>query len=145
MPDENPEFNEWDYENGKAILWRRLGECNNCGACCKIAKTIQYDVTYDMDYETHEQSQYYGGRYTSEDGIWNEIQFDEQRRYFGNMRSLNKPHVEPCNQWKHECCAVHNEDKPVLCKQFPMSPRNIEAFPDCSYTFEKVKEWAIED
>jgi hypothetical protein len=139
------QFYEWDYDAHKIILWQRNGECNHCGECCKKAGAIQFEVSdtmmSDNTFPDGFNSQA-GGDTTNGKGNWNEFQWHGQRRFFGNVRTLDKE-VSPCSEWQDGRCAIHNADKPVICHQWPLSPRQIEPYPDCSYTFEKIEEYPL--
>jgi hypothetical protein len=40
-------------------------------------------------------------------------------------------------------CAIHATGAPMICQLFPIAPREIAAFPSCSYSFYEVATWTI--
>jgi Fe-S-cluster containining protein len=142
------DFYEWNYDTGKITLWQRNGECNHCGQCCKDAADIGFDVASSMEIKPGQYQENYntknGGDTTSGKVVWSEGRENKRRVFFGNIRRLNKTGYTPCEMWKNERCSMHDE-KPNICKLFPMSPHDVVMFNECSYSFEKIEEWDMSE
>ncbi len=152
----DPSFYEWDYDRGVVTSWVRKGECNHCGQCCKDAALITFDIKDKSMLDTPDNhlpedfNARAGGNLAGTYGRWSETEYEGRRTYFGNMHRAkpdpDKPHL-PCSAWIDERCSIQaaGMEKPHICAVWPMAPKDIEDFDECSYTFEKGGEWPISD
>ena len=125
---------DWDYDTNIATRWKRNGECNQCGDCCKMLIKIRM---VGGDRLNH------GGHTTSGESRWSEIEDGDKREYVKFVNE-NDPDHKPCTELYQNKCSL-NGTKPWCCVVWPVSPSDIEPFKDCSYTFEKIGEWNMDD
>jgi len=120
----------WDYDAGIVSEWQRLGECSQCGECCRIR--LGYTVCRE------------NGKPCTTDGKgkWGEVAEGEERLFF---RFQNAGAREQCDRLLGNTCSVHGDDeaRSDLCKEWPICPLELVPFPDCGYSFERVSEWRI--
>ena len=134
-------FTKWDYGAGIATSYKRVGECNMCGDCCKAIIKIKVprdDSEDDDSVDECSDSEY---KY-----IWSEV-------YAGNDRpdSARGFIIFAATNEKTRCCALGhgnictlNGEKPWHCVVWPTCPNDIKLFPRCSYSFEEVKRWEFD-
>jgi Fe-S-cluster containining protein len=125
----------WDYDQKMVIQYLRQGQCSMCGCCCKGHLPISVADKYDPDIPQQ------GGRSTTGKGTWIEVNYNKQRVFFKTGKY--QPRQKVCNHLNenHQCSAYIY--RPLFCQEFPLSPDNIFEFPECTYFFEKVGEWAF--
>ena len=48
----------------------------------------------------------------------------------------------PCKEYKHGLCQMwkHRRDFKPICRYWPFHPGNLEFFPSCGFSFEKIDE-----
>jgi len=138
---------KWDYDAQAVTEYRRHGQCNNCGQCCRAH--IQYELAGPHATEDRRSAQV--GTGTSESGVWHEVSEGEHRWMIGN--------AIVSQQGKHQCplldgdtllCTKHEEKDPesnelALCALWPMGPEHVESFDECSYEFEEIASWRMQD
>jgi Fe-S-cluster containining protein len=126
---------QWDYDRELVTQFKRVGKCSKCGSCCRGFLEIQVAHRYDPDIPQE------GGQATTGQGIWIEIMHQEQRTFFklGNYQSLDRKcaFLATNNQ-----CGSYTK-RPLFCREFPLSPQNIDTFPECTYNFMKNGEWTF--
>jgi len=128
---------EWDFDKNEVVQWERRGECNQCGDCCRVC--VKYNKPSE---DINVQEATANGNYH---GICNQVQVDGKDNYFWDVRiDNNDKDFQPCEDLKGNSCFSHNGTREVLCRYFPMSPRNAELFEQCSYRFEKIESWEID-
>lgn len=124
---------DWDYDTLTAIRYKRIGECNNCGDCCK--RLIKMKLV-EGDSQTH------GGITTNGECRWSEIENGDKRE-FVKFSDHEDPDHKPCVMLVDNMCSINGE-KPWCCTVWPTSPSDIKSFKNCSYGFEVIKEWEFE-
>ncbi len=151
----NPTFIEWDYELMKATRYRRVGECNRCGECCQ-GRIAFRAIFLDEEKKPEKEDIRNGGDTTTEEGIWNEVEDEDNRIFFQivaretsnkncgrltgrdeTMQELESEDLEDAG------CSIYKE-RPKICSDFPFSPADVAIFPSCSYSFEEIDHWKIE-
>ena len=137
-----PLFYEWDYDTGVITQWHRCGECNQCGDCCRACVRMNDDISTNGKRAVERIN----GKWP-ETGVQNEVNDDGKRIFFWNVRlDPDYPDYEVCGSLEGNLCSAHDgEDRIAICRYFPMSPRNAALFPRCSYEFERVGEWSIDE
>jgi Fe-S-cluster containining protein len=125
----------WDYDQKLVIQYLRQGQCSKCGSCCKGYLPVSVVNRYDPDNPLR------GGKSTTGKGIWIEVNHNGQRVFF--KTGIFQPREKVCNHLNenNECASYFQ--RPLFCQEFPLSPDNIMAFPECTYSFEKVGEWTF--
>lgn len=133
---------QWDYDKGIVIEYKRLGECNGCGDCCKAEIRLSANV-----YDNTVNQQRDGGGYTDMKGIWNEVREDNRSYFFHfspiNTQVIDEGHRCPMLTQANKCAVYNNRQR--ICTTWPTSPDQVEALPNCSYRFELVKQYTIEE
>jgi len=126
----------WIVEDGELVSYLRTGSCNQCGRCCcqneigirmeaSLGRKDAYPSGDDADY-----SEWEGWSTHQDQGIdwWWKL---DVRDKMGN----------PCHyQDEKGLCMQWDGDLPAVCRYFPMHPRDIERFPECGFSFERVEE-----
>jgi hypothetical protein len=134
-------FREWDYDNNVVIEYERLGDCNSCGACCMAL--IQFFIAGKVAAPPESPNPTAeGGSSTNAQGVWSEIQVGEKRRFF-QVTNVQPDHMRCKHLLEDNRCDVHFT-KPLLHKAWPMSPRQVTPFAECSYTFREVARRPID-
>jgi Fe-S-cluster containining protein len=125
----------WDYDQELVIQYLRIGHCSKCSSCCKGHLPISIADKYDPDIPQQ------GGKSTDGKGTWIEINHKKHRVFF--KTGIFQPRQKVCNHLndKNECASYFQ--RPLFCQEFPLSPDNIIAFPECTYTFKKIGEWSF--
>jgi hypothetical protein len=126
---------EWDWSIDTATQWRRIGECNKCGDCCKVVVRCQIsDATYEEgDVRTLEFSVF------GEEPWVEPLDNNDERRLI-RFFSTGEQHVCQALSYDNKCI-VHGSDKSFQCSSWPTCPDDIKNFPRCSYRFEMVESW----
>ena len=133
----------WSVEDGELVLYKRAGSCNKCGACCdKAGITFHMKVRFcskekheegDPGTETVSWEDYEGWSIFKAQGIW---------WYFKLQTAPEDVETEgACGDFVDGLCASWDTEQwRPICRYWPFHPRDLERFPTCGYTFEKVKE-----
>ena len=129
---------EFDYDNGTATEWERLGSCNGCAKCC-TGKMI-----FRRETENTSPEEYLilgGGKGTSGSGVW-------QTATNGKIMVCRqliewKDTGERCSNLTDDLKCTNYDTRYGACHLYPMSPRDTALFTECSYTFRKVQEWSL--
>lgn len=97
------------------MTWKRNGECNNCGWCCRYEAVSRGVALVSRDPEY-----FHIRKHDVKDGVARMVSYFEC----------------PCP--KHDTeklrCTIH-ETRPHTCAEFPFAPEQVEDTP-CSYWFE---------
>jgi Fe-S-cluster containining protein len=122
----------WIVEDGELVSYLRTGSCNQCGRCC-----CQNEIGIQMEAYTGRRtegkpdySQWEGWSHHRDQGIdwWWRL---DVRDKMG----------DPCHyQDEKGLCMRWDGDLPAVCRYFPMHPRDIEKFPECGFSFERIEE-----
>lgn len=131
-------FYEWDYSNDVCIAWEREGECNGCGQCCMV--TISFIVANRSGSIRHDPKN--GGLGTDQKGVWFAIPVGEDKYRYFKMIGIEKSDHRCAALTQDNRCSVHT-GKPLLHRSWPMNPRQVTPFEQCSYTFRETARWSI--
>ena len=136
-------FYEWDYDELKVRELRRSGECNGCGACCIALIRFRYatahGVNEPVDYDPRE-----GGSSTTREGVWQEVVNEQGHRKFYQTFEIDSADEHRCSSLTDDKKCDMHERKSLLCRSWPHNQAQVDAFAECSYSFEVVNEWAID-
>jgi hypothetical protein len=134
-------FVRWDYDTKQVVRFRRTGQCNRCGECCR--KCVSFRVVFGSDQPVEPARD--GGETTDATGTWYEVEGTTPRRFFGHFKVTNG----------ETCCALKKDngrvscgdydDRHNLCTDWPLAPELVEAFPNCGYFFEEVTRWDLDE
>lgn len=132
-------FNVYDEIQQRIIQYRRVGECNQCGECCKRLiyvytthpSLVQLDKITTSDRESISLP--------TESRYSEPLDNNPERRTWIFQVKDNMP--EACPELIEGRCRIHGT-RPV-CSVFPTQPSDIENLPDCSYSFEVIEEWEM--
>ena len=127
----------WAVENGELVLYKRFGECKQCGACCH-EKTIVYEMCVginsgkrdDEDKSEYDWSNDEGWSMFLAQGIWWYFKIPDVKDK--PQRCPNLTPDNKCNEWM-------SDDFRPICRYWPFHPSNIEKF-DCGFKFERIEE-----
>lgn len=132
---------EWDFDRMIATLYEREGECNNCGRCC--GDSIYYAFQYPDDADVNDINMYLGGGdRTDLKGIWQEVIYNNKRLFRKFIKYEQDGKI--CRHRVNGLCNIHDEQEPIFCLLWPISPTEVALFPECSYRFIKIKERSFE-
>ncbi len=151
-----PRYLKWDFTNKKVTEYRRIGECNGCAACCKA--TIAYRVAGRrtgksdiVEMAKDNPPDYNAGVMGDElerEGVWSEYQDDNGQRRFIRLPEITFPEGHACGLLIDNKCIVH-ERKSInaltLCMTWPIIPEHVSPFKECSYSFEEIGSWDLDD
>lgn len=138
-----PRYLKWDYDQQIVIEYHRTGECNGCGQCCRAH--IEYKVA-----GAYSQGPATMGSGTNQQGVWYEVS-QEGNRYLMSSPVITLREGHRCPLLSVDNLCTRHEDKSLqkkelmLCAVWPVGPEQVEAFDECSYEFEEVCRWALED
>lgn len=121
---------EWDYVANRVIEWVRVGECCQCGACCRATIGFHFEDTRLYAAEKA------GGYHTNGMGVWQEIRVGGRWRHFFQVIYMAVK-GRGCPALEKGLCA-HYEDRKWICREWPFSPRCVEALGECTYAFREV-------
>lgn len=132
-----PRFLKWDFDEDTITEYRRLGECNNCGACC-----IDINRYRTLGRKTLGYGQM--GDKVQPEGIWAEWWEGNNRRFISLPRLTGEHRI--CDELKDKRCKVHglkSASRHTLCLAWPIIPEHLTLYPECSYTFEEIAVYRI--
>lgn len=140
---------EWRWDEDTVIEYRRAGECNGCGMCCMVRiewllpRRSEPEFTPEHILGVHGWNPRNGSLVPLRIGIETEVIVDGRRRYFSNITIGKEPDV--CSMLTADKrCKIH-AGKALIASAWPMSPAQVEALPECSYTFEEIGRWKISE
>ena len=120
----------WIVERGELRPYLRLGECSMCGDCCRgkrvTARFTCVPVEVDSSSDDGDWSGWEGWSANLHGGLW---------RWWLTSEG-GEERICPALQ-SGECGAWRSEGFPALCRDWPVHPRDLEAFPRCSFRFEQ--------
>ena len=136
-------FIDWDYDTLIVTEYERVGECNQCGDCCKTRINIQLvggDKNAHVGTTTDEQA----GTTTDEQGRWSEIGYsdNDNERQFVRFYMPDEPVLCSCSAQADNLCTLNGE-KPWGCRVWPTAPSDITQFVNCSYKFVEIGRWGF--
>jgi Fe-S-cluster containining protein len=121
----------WIVESGVLIPYERKGECLGCGICCR-GNNIRATITKSQDGQDddgliierlEEKWEGYSVFQIGDVWRWYKTELLEEERVCTSLVG-NK-----CECWQ-------TEEWPEICRYWPFHPRDLEAFPECGFTFE---------
>ncbi len=136
-------FYKHDYANDTLIKYERQGECNMCGQCCMAL--IAYKLAGKRTKGHAPMS-----ITTDWDGVWSEVAQGKIRR-FAKLPDVSKSGDHICPAFRFNGCTHHAKKSLrmkgdlALCAAWPVIPEHVEAFDECSYTFNEVGRWKISE
>ena len=129
-------FLKWDYDNMEVVEYKRVGECNGCGDCCK--QEIHYRLAGK---HTNTWGAGIMGNTVNAEGVWSEYGYGNSRRF---IKLDFVKDGNPCPLLKDNRCTMHAEKsikiggQGALCLAWPIIPEHVELYNNCSYTFEEI-------
>lgn len=133
-------FFELDNDAGVVIEYERLGECNGCGMCCmeQVAFAIGgKDVPQGWDFRN--------GWHPVNKGKSSGVLVNGHWRWFSNFVFGGNPNFKAChNLSADKRCKIHL-GKTLLSRAWPITPDHAAAFSECSYTFQEINRWPMDD
>jgi len=136
-------YYDWDYVNGVCIQYRRTGECRKCGKCC--LSSVHYGAV--KPYRAGNMRN--GGPATDGGGLWHEIHIGRRGYFFklGSVAALanNEPKCGGFDELSGLCLEHEHPGRGRICTLWPFSPKCLEHFPGCGYSFEEIDRWNMDD
>ncbi len=135
------EYFEWNFGTKVVTQWLRHGECSQCSDCCKA------HISYSFGGVGIGLWGPMGKTIGNEQGIWLEARSGNHRLFMSPVTVvMNDPDFPPCRLLVKGGCKAHKHKarKAPLCDLWPIHPSQVEIFPNCSYTFEKIGEEKFE-
>ncbi len=126
---------EWDYVANRVTEWVRVGHCCQCGACCRVS--IGFLVDSSKTYGAAKA----GGYHTTGRSVWQEIRVGGRWRHFFQVDYVAVK-GRGCPSLERGLCTEY-ENRPWICREWPFSPRCVEATPECTYGFREVSRGAF--
>jgi hypothetical protein len=129
----------WVVEEGDLKLWRRSGECRQCGECC-CGSEINYtssigamggSVQPGEEEEVEDWSEWAGYAIFKAQGVW----------WYFRVNGIDTDAGCHCGSLVDGRCAEWQdpmEFKPV-CRYWPFHPLWAHHYPDCGFAFERVE------
>ena len=139
----------WTVEEGKLVCYKRSGECNQCGDCCKAGifyrMEVQFATRSHEKTETKIEDEDWTGRegwsIFKAQGIWwyLKIHLPEEKpdHSCGDLEEEKGPSGGTI---KATCKSWQDETFRPICRYWPFLPEHLEWFPFCSFTFEEVEQ-----
>ena len=121
-------------ENGERVKYLREGSCNLCGLCC-CKNVIGVKITAGCGNEHNEietnWSDWEGYSEFSAQGInwWVKLDVRDEMREKPCLSLVDGR----CSTWK-------DDDWLAVCRYFPVHPKDIEKFPECTFSFREIGE-----
>jgi Fe-S-cluster containining protein len=134
-------FFEWNFDLDTVIEYERTGDCNGCGACC--LHVIKWQV---FQRSKRQEQSFKNGMAVDEvfsDGVWTEFRTGSTRRFFWGLITTDEAHRCPALT-EDKRCSVHT-GKSQICSVWPLTPKDIAPFPECSYQFREVSRQKISE
>jgi Fe-S-cluster containining protein len=139
------QFTEWDYPNDTVTIYERSGECCECGACCMAVIRFQAfnrgfgHMNPVLGWDSR------NGEFTNPaDGVVNDVEVNGKHRYFWNVEVTDEPYVACTMLSEDKRCKIHT-GKHLLSRAWPMSPRHVTPFAECTYKFTEVARFKISE
>ena len=133
----NVKFYEWNYSAGEVTEYRRVGECAQCGECCRAL------VRYSFIKPPRRKNPRNGGPATSGEDIWQEVNHGRWSYFFGITEI--ELGADSCGGLTGGDLCEEHATKDHICADWPFSPRCIGLFPSCGYSFEEISQWRSKD
>jgi Fe-S-cluster containining protein len=136
---------EWDFDNDIVIEYARSGECSECGACCMAV--IRFNAFNKGIGKTNPilgWDNRNGEFINPASGVVNDLEINGKHRYFWNVRVTNEPYVACTMLSEDKRCKIHL-GKHLLSRAWPMSPKQVTPFAECTYMFEEIGRWKISE
>jgi hypothetical protein len=130
----------WIVENGAYVKYIRHGSCNKCGLCCCSNEIgIKMEACMSGDSGPSRPDINRGGNFDEWEGYSHHSdqrvdwwwKLDVKDKITGSVCESFDPLTNLCDVWDED-------DFPAVCRYFPFHPRDIEKFPDCGFSFERV-------
>ena len=130
-------------EDGKLVEYERLGECNQCGECCGGKNTITYQVQvhYASDRSGDDTYDPFKEDWTEWDGytlIWSQGLW-----WYFKVTDVSDENPHACGWQDTEtllCTHWKMDDWKAICRYWPFRPSDLESFPNCDFSFRRVKD-----
>lgn len=132
----------WIVEGGQLVQYKRTGQCDQCGACC-CAHTIRYDVSASVRTaaalpggnggDGADWSGWEGWSTLYGQGVW---------FWFRVSDVEDEPHQCPSYDVEMKQCTIWQDMEafPLICRYWPVNPKDIVKFSNCGFSFERVAE-----
>lgn len=128
------DFQFWIVKGGKLVPYRRLGECNRCGDCCQVQIHVrarawtESEKSRSLPEGVEDWADWEGWSvFRSQGLVW--AMWYRKGRAKSNCEALKDGNR----------CKFHGRaEMRALCRYWPLNPRHLMWFPNCSYKIEKA-------
>lgn len=137
----------WLYPDGdldqEPELWQRTGECTRCGLCC-TGPEMRYATTRETlsqdEIERRIERRKEGPlvNYGWQLGVPIAVeQWNGENTWW--QRKLSEE-TRVCKRYEGDgVCRGYDNDRPEICRKWPILPSDVEPYPKCGYRFERVE------
>ena len=129
-------YREWDVDNDLVTEYERRGEGLRCGECCRHRLELAY-------------SKHDGAYHLGIHGTWHEVS-GKGHLFYAQVTGVDPKRTfgewSPCSRLTEDnLCGIGGRPRGdrQICDLWPLAPRCLECFPDCGYSFTKIREEAI--
>lgn len=141
----------WGVVDGKLICYKRTGECNQCGDCCKAGIFYQCEVGNAVEQHTEQErltiqnsdwTKREGWAIFSAQGIWWYFKVGRNPKSVPEGSPADtEPDYAACGSLTEEmtCGNWMEEDFRPICRYWPFLPEHILWVPECGFRFEEVE------
>jgi len=124
--------NLYIVEDGKLVPYERLGECKQCGECCRKKITFQWYVAKPQEDDADPEGDWlYWEGYS--------LIFARGAYWYIKVTGVKDPKADdervPCWSLDGSLCSIHGDQfkMPPLCPLWPVHPKDL--LPGCGYSF----------
>ena len=130
----------WIVEKGQLVLYRRSGECNQCGECC-CTHTIECQMAVSSKSQKPSADGAVDSDWSNDEG-WSALYAQGVWWWFKVTEIADES--SPCSAYDAEtrqCTIWQDMEKfPPICRYWPWNPKDITKFKHCGFEFERVED-----
>ncbi|HUW09841.1 MAG TPA: YkgJ family cysteine cluster protein [Anaerolineae bacterium] len=130
----------WIVENGQLVLYKRSGECNQCGECC-CAHTIEYQMSVSFKSQKPSADEAEDDDWSNSEE-WSALQAQGVWWWFKVIEITDEPRPCPAYDSETRLCTIWQDMEKFrpICRYWPWNPKDITKFERCSFEFEQVED-----
>jgi len=130
----------WIVENGQLVLYKRGGECNQCGECC-CTHTIEYQMSASFKSQRPSADEVEDGDWSNSEG-WSALQAQGIWWWFKVTEIADEPRPCPAYDSETHLCTIWQDTEMFrpICRYWPFNPKDIAKYEHCSFEFERVED-----
>jgi Fe-S-cluster containining protein len=133
-------YAEIDYDASTVTEYARHGACNHCGDCCRPAVRFAF---CGLDSGASSDEKKAGGPTTDGKGKWQAYEADDGVHWHYVSLIEVVPRELACEGLRADGTCDKYEERNPYCRNWPLTPTDITAFPRCGFSFTKIAEEAM--